>query len=227
MNDFLRDVLLGFWEIIKSPSKDWSVLWLLAPIFLFWIILEVYFDRHKKEPLGWNTALGNGLSLFWVAISCVRFFFTQDFEFWKMFWIFVIFGYSIFIIWISFNHKIKDKIFFPMASPTPTYFFSMVVVLLAYGVLEFSWIIILDLFLLYWIILAIELTVRHFMPEANSHPENDTLDGGAQKPPSDPFASSGSSSSDPFGSQSSDPFGNSSSGSNSKDPFGGNDDFKF
>ena len=161
LHPLIKEILAGFWTIIKSPSNDWSVLWLLTPIILFWIVLEVYFDNHKKEALGWNTALGNGLSLFWVAISCVRFIFSQKFDietFWRTFWIFLIFAYSIFIIWISFKHKLKEKIAFILASPTPIYYLSGVIVVLAYGVLELNWIILLDLFILYFC--SISLVVK-------------------------------------------------------------------
>ncbi|PLW80081.1 hypothetical protein C0585_04145 [Candidatus Woesearchaeota archaeon] len=190
MNKLIQEILLGFLEIFKSPAKDWSVFWLLAPIFLFWIILEIYFDKHKKEALGWNTALGNGLSLFWVTISCLKFIFalmmshdiTTSFGtevFWRMVAIFFIFTYSIFIIWVSFKHNIKDKYFYPIASPTPIYYLSAVIVLLAYGVLNFSWIIIFDLFILYWVILGLELLIRRYVPEDDTSSENDTLSGGS------------------------------------------------
>jgi len=88
MHPLIQEILDGFLTIFKSPSNDWSVMWLLAPIFLFWIVLEIYFDKHKKEALGWNTALGDGLSLFWVAITCVKYVVGQEFSpdhFWRSF----------------------------------------------------------------------------------------------------------------------------------------------
>lgn len=242
MHPIVEEMLQGFLTIFKAPSNDWSVLWLLMPIILFWMVLEIYFDRHKKEKLGWNTALGNGLSLFWVAISCVRFIFAQEWTwgtFWRTFWIFVIFAYSVFIIYMSFSHKIKEKLAYKLASPSPIYYLSIVIVFLSYGVLEFSWIILLDLFILYILIIIIEIIVRHFVPEAPDDSESsDSMDSG-----SDSFESSGSDqldsgnsnsgSSDPFGgdnSSGSDPFGGSSSSGNS-DPFAdsgnsGSDPFK-
>lgn len=250
MYQIIESMLDGFVTIFKSPSNDWSVLWLLSPILLFWIVLEVYFDFHKKEALGWNTALGNGLSLFWVAISCVKFVFAQIMAneltksfgidiYWRVIWIFLIFAYSIFVISVSFNHKLKDKWVYLLAAPTPIYFLSIVLVLFSYGVLEFNWMILFDLFLLYWIILGLELTIRHFTPEDNRFSENDTLSGTNNQANSttDPFGGSNnsysqSSSSDPFGSSSSSSLGSTSN----SDPFSNNnnnssknsfDDFKF
>jgi len=245
MNELIQYILLGFLEIFKSPAKDWSVFWLLAPIFLFWIILEIYFDKHKKEALGWNTALGNGLSLFWVTISCLKFIFalmmshdiTTSFGtevFWRMVAIFVIFTYSIFIIWVSFKHNIKDTYFYPIASPTPIYYLSAVIVLLAYGVLNFSWIIIFDLFILYWIILGIELLIRRYVPEDTSFNENDTLTSSKTNnsfsspsfsPPSSTSFSSNPSSS-PSSSSNNDPFA-SNRGSTSTSNQSDDNPFKF
>lgn len=175
MHPIIYDLLNGFVEIFKSPSNDWSVFWLIAPILLFWLMLEIYFDRHKKEELGWNTALGNGLSLFWVAISCVKFIVGENFtfeSFWRTFWIFIIFSYSLFIIWISFTHRLKKNIVYLLASPTPIYFLSIMIVLLSYGVLEFSWIILVDLSILYLLILGIEVLVRRYTPEVQHKDES-------------------------------------------------------
>lgn len=219
MYPIIKEILAGFWTIIKSPSNDWTVLWLLAPIILFWIVLEIYFDSHKKEALGWNTALGNGLSLFWVAISCVKFIFAQQFTmevFWRTFWIFLIFSYSIFIIWVSFSHKMNEKWTYILASPTPIYFLSCVIVVLSYGVLAFNWVILFDLFILYWIIVGLELILKHYIPDKSdtsgdslSSAGGDSLGGASPTPAgSDSFGSnSNDSNSDPFSSSdSNDPF---------------------
>ncbi|MBR9675800.1 hypothetical protein GOV05_02220 [Candidatus Woesearchaeota archaeon] len=168
MLELLSEVVSGFLTIFVSPSNDWSVFWLLAPIFLFWVVLEFYFDKHKKEELGWNTALGNGLSLFWVAISCVKYIFTLEFTmqtFWRTFWIFTIFSYALFIISMSFSHQIKDKQLYLLASPTPIYYLSAVLVLLSYGVLEFTWIILFDLAFLYGAIIGLEVLIKKIIPE--------------------------------------------------------------
>jgi hypothetical protein len=232
MQSIISQILQGFGTIFTSPAKDWSVLWLIAPIILFWIILEIYFDKHKKESLGWNTALGNGLSLFWVAISSVRLVVTEMFShditqsfgqdiFWRTFWIFAIFAYSLFIISVSFSHKMKTSFFYPLASPTPIYFLSMVIVLLSYGVLGFTWVILLDLAILYGIILGIEMLIKHFIPDSPDDGGSDPFASSSQS--NDPFASpSPTPADDPFASNScSDPFG-SSSGNNSS-----NNDFKL
>ncbi len=80
MADEWVNILNGFKEIFSSPFKDLSIWWLLAPIILFWIILEIYFSRYKTEKLGWNSTLGYGLNMFWIGIISLRTLFANDFE---------------------------------------------------------------------------------------------------------------------------------------------------
>lgn len=163
VNPILQNILQGFVEIFKSPFKDLSILWVLTPILLFWILLEIYFDRYQTEELGWNTALGNGLSVFWVTLTCMRYLFeTQrtNFQWIKFLAIILILLYAIFIILNSFWHKLKKNWSFIISSPTPIYFLSLVVVLWTYGQLIITKWIILDLIILYIIIGFIELGIK-------------------------------------------------------------------
>jgi len=81
MATIVENLLIGFKEIFLAPSKDPSIWWLLAPIILFWLITEIYFGRHKQERLGWNTALGNGLSMFWIVIISFKVLFDKNLGF--------------------------------------------------------------------------------------------------------------------------------------------------
>ena len=95
------NILSGFKEIFSAPFKDTSIWWLLTPIILFWLILEVYFGMYKGEKLGWNTALGNGLNLFWIVVISLKALFTQGLELFsidKLIVVIFIAVYSAFII---------------------------------------------------------------------------------------------------------------------------------
>ena len=115
MADIWVNILDGFNEIFSAPFKDVSIWWLLTPIILFWLVLEVYFGMYKGENLGWNTALGNGLNLFWIVVISLKALFTEGmglFSMDKLVVVILIAIYSAFIIFISFTHKIKEKVFF-------------------------------------------------------------------------------------------------------------------
>lgn len=167
MASFSQNMLLGFEQISTSLFKDATVLWLLVPILLFWVILEIYFDRYKKEELGWNTALGNGLSVFWIIIVCLKFLFQQQKFLWDKFLaIFLIFLYSILVIINSFSHKLRKRWSFLLAGPTPVYFLSAVAVLWTYGALVITRWVLLDLFVIYILLVIIGLILKKVIPPA-------------------------------------------------------------
>ena len=169
MADIWVNILDGFNEIFSAPFKDVSIWWLLTPIILFWLVLEVYFGMYKRENLGWNTALGNGLNLFWIVVIILKALFTKGsdlFSIDKLIVVVVITVYSIFLIFISFTHKIKEKIFFVFASPTVVYYLSGIAVLWTHGLITINLWVVIDLIILYIIILILEVILRKIIPPA-------------------------------------------------------------
>ncbi|MBI2134557.1 hypothetical protein HYU09_01070 [Candidatus Woesearchaeota archaeon] len=169
MADILAEILNGFSEILSSFAKDPSIWWLLAPILLFWLIIEVYFGRYKKEKLGWNTALGNGLSMFWIVVISLKSLFDEAlglFSIDKLIFVVFIAIYSIFIIFVSFTHKLKENIFFLVSSPTVIYYLSAIAILWINDLLAITLWVIIDLVILYIIISVLEAILRKLIPTA-------------------------------------------------------------
>lgn len=54
------------------------MIWILAPLLVSLLLMELYFDRYKNEELGWNTALGNSLVLIFVSLDLLRFLYTHS-----------------------------------------------------------------------------------------------------------------------------------------------------
>jgi len=162
-------MLSALGHIFKAPFVDLSALWVLTPLVLIWCILEIYFSTHKREELGWNTALGNGISIFWIAVQLMQFLFSNKFDAftWPKFAaVFFIMAYSMFISFISFRHSFSAKVTYAIASPTPVYYFAGISVLWAYGALIISLWVLLDLLLLFGVVLGIVGLLRKFMPES-------------------------------------------------------------
>jgi len=176
MAEILTNILEGFGEIFSSPFRDASIIWLLAPIILFWFIMEIYFSRYKQEKLGWNSALGYGLSMFWIATISLRTLFTNNYElfsFDKLIFLITIAIYSVFIIYISFTHKMKEKMFFIFTSPTIIYYLFGIAVLWVHGLLNISLWVVIDLVIFYIIILIFEKLLRKFIPAASEDLKSD------------------------------------------------------
>jgi len=167
IHPFLQQMLTGFGQISTAISKDWSVMWLLAPVILLWILLEFYFGTHKQEKLGWNTALGNGFVLIWITLTILRDLFAGSIE-GKTGKIIIMILFTIYgstVCFLAFTHKAVEKVSFLLASPYIIYFLSMYLILWGYDLLEVSLIIILDVVVIFFVLLIVKTLIRHFLPD--------------------------------------------------------------
>jgi len=170
-------IAASMWEALKailaSPFKEWSLWWLLAPIFILWILMELYFGKFKKEKLGWNTSLANGISLSWIGVESMRFLFsTKPDPFWFRFIIIsLIILYGIIVFFLAFSHKISGNITYLLASPTPVYYLSTITILWGHGSLIMTWWVLLDLLILYWVLLGLFILIKKFIPESQKEIE--------------------------------------------------------
>ena len=58
-----------FWDIVVGPFKNPEMIWIVIPLLITLLIIEMYFMRYKNERLGWNTALSNTLVLVFVSLN--------------------------------------------------------------------------------------------------------------------------------------------------------------
>lgn len=160
----MEEILEGFNLIGKALIKEPSVWWFLAPVFLLWIGMEIYFGQYKKERLGWNSILANGISFSWINIATFRVLFMEDImadDFWPRFIILLVFFiYGIFIIYIAFFHRLSQKTASILAAPTQIYFLSVVSIFWGQGLLIINKWIFLDLLIIYLILSFLFWVVR-------------------------------------------------------------------
>jgi hypothetical protein len=125
---------------------------------------------YKGEKLGWNTALGNGLNLFWVVVISLKDLFTKNLELFsidKLIAVIVIAVYSGFIISVSFTHKLKENIFFLFASPTTIYYLSGITILWIHGLINITLWVIIDLIIFYTVLMIFEIIMRKLISPAS------------------------------------------------------------
>lgn len=176
MQPFLQDILIAYKDIFTAPIKEPTILWQLAPVILLWVIMVWYFGLHKREALGWNTALGNGVSLFWIVISSMQFIFSNEginFSWGTFAIIGAIMLYGAFIIFASFQHLLSEKVTYLIASPHPIYFLSMTAILYAYNLIQADLPTLIALILLFLFLLGVEQFVKWLMP--NEDAKDDTF----------------------------------------------------
>lgn len=152
----MENILEALNLIGKSFIEELSLWWFLAPVFLLWIGMEIYFGQYKKERLGWNSILANGISFSWINIAAFRVLFMEDLmanDFWPRFIILIIFFiYGMFVIYSAFFHKVSQKLAAVLAGPTTIYFLSVVSILWGQGVLIINKWVFLDLLIIYLIL---------------------------------------------------------------------------
>ena len=68
-----QELLPRFAQIVITPWLNKELLWMVIPLILMIFLVQMYFGRNKTEELGWNTAFGNAISLFWISVILTRF----------------------------------------------------------------------------------------------------------------------------------------------------------
>lgn len=149
-------IVYGFQLIGQSLVKEPSIWWFLTPIFILWIVMEIYFGQYKKERIGWNSILANGISFSWINIASFRVLFLEnslaiDFGL-RAVILGLFFLYGMFIIYIAFTHKLPQRIGYWLAGPTTIYFLSTVSILWGQGILEINNWVLIDFIILYFAI---------------------------------------------------------------------------
>jgi hypothetical protein len=168
----VKDIFMG---IQNQPS----ILWYLAPIAVLWFILEIYFGVYKKEKLGWNTALGNGITMMWFCVESMRhLFLNKPAPFWIRFVIvMIILLYAVLIIFFSFSHHLSSKVTYTLASPTPVFYLSAVTALWSHGIIATNkWsfaavVVVFFVFVLFSALLKLILPGKQILPEITAEPE--------------------------------------------------------
>ncbi len=160
----MNQIFLGFQLIGQALTGELSIWWFLAPIFILWIGMEIYLGQYKKEKIGWNSILANGISFSWVNIASFRVLFLENLGpegiSLRVIILALLFAYGMFIIYTSFTHKLPQTLGSWLGGPTTIYFLSTVSVLWGQGLLEINIWVLLDFIILYLIISLIFWLIR-------------------------------------------------------------------
>lgn len=121
--------------IFTAPLRNLSVLWTILPMIVAWIILEIYFNRHEDENIGWNTAICNGMMLFWAGLN-ILVALSISYLLQKLLVMIILMGYGTFLAYIAFNHKYSAKFTFKLASTNIVYYFGILGILYAHNLIK-------------------------------------------------------------------------------------------
>lgn len=72
----LLSVLVFVWDLFKqwinlfiAPIQDFSMLWIIIPIYLNWLVTEIF---QEKKGTSFGNAITNGVVMLWVGIDWTR-----------------------------------------------------------------------------------------------------------------------------------------------------------
>lgn len=156
-----NSLLEALWHVLISPFQHLNVLWQLIPIVLMWLLLEIYFV-HWHEQLGWNSALTNAITIFWISVTSLQVIFGARALFsWPKF-LLLLFGmlYGIVLAYIVFRHAISEKYAFMIASPVVVHYLCIVFVLWTHDSLEISWSVTFALLLFFVVFVVIDKLLK-------------------------------------------------------------------
>ncbi|MEM4267319.1 MAG: hypothetical protein QXK37_00645 [Candidatus Woesearchaeota archaeon] len=111
-------VLEQFWQLFYSwlylfyaPFSEPEMLWVIIPIYLGWIITEIY---QEKRDTSYGNAVSNGVIVFWVGIDWTRTTIRLLKEkaisvdmllYAKLFIAFLVFSYGVLILYLGIKGK--------------------------------------------------------------------------------------------------------------------------
>ena len=119
-------------EIIKSfiltPVKQPEILPTILPLVLGAIVIELYFGKHEREDLGWNTAVGN--AIIWVTTGVTLIITTQSLSQGEEYVAYTLIGFGSFVGYMDFYHKWSETIAFLVSSSGIVYTLAYIAVIL-------------------------------------------------------------------------------------------------
>lgn len=148
--------------ILKQPVTNDEVIWILAPLIVTLLLMEIYFGRYRKEELGWNTAFGNSLILIFISANLIHF--IQKNNLWadpvRTGTVLVLLLVGLVMVLIDFFHALPESWAFAMSSKFPMSFIAFLAILFVYAEIPLDHIT-LSAFIIIFIAAYVIMTVIH------------------------------------------------------------------
>ncbi len=166
-------------DLINQAISNRETLWILLPLVVTFFLIELYFRRYRRETLGWESAVGNSLVLFFVAITLFSYLDRNNLLFGvsslsseifpialtKSIITFFILLESILLILLDFFHLMPKKIAFGISSSMIINIISIMCVLLVYSELPLDIVTILAILFLIAVLILVLNLISPLVPE--------------------------------------------------------------
>lgn len=142
----VQETLILLWqrmgEIISAPFAFKEMLFILLPLIVVLLVIELYFGKYRQEKLGWNTAVSNSLVLFFVGMNLLNYLYTNGLLFQeqaKTPLAFIVVVESLFLLIVNFYHVFPREASFGISSPLVLNYFGAASIIMVYSSLPFDY----------------------------------------------------------------------------------------
>jgi len=147
LNDFWGSLFTRLGDVALAPINHVEMLWIITPMIITLVMMELYFGRYKKEELGWNSAVANSLVLVFVSVDLLRrvygddgfldflttdLFSSVDVPIKTVIAIAILF-YGVLLLFFNFFHIFPKKFAFFISSSLPVNFIAYMAIVLIYA----------------------------------------------------------------------------------------------
>ena len=105
-------------EFIYAPMNNPDLLTAVTPLILGGFVMDLYFGKHKKESLGWNTSVGN--AVLWVATG-ISMLMSHDLAQPELYAVYGLIGIGSVITFMDFFHIWPSTVAFLISSSAVVY----------------------------------------------------------------------------------------------------------
>lgn len=171
---FLFDQLFPrIYDLLSAPIYQKEMLWMAVPLLFTLIMLGFYFSYHKREELGWNTAVGNSLVMVFVSIDLFRKLYGDSFSSEIVLnedtlIAMAIMAEGIFLFFMDFFHWIPSRIAFYISSPLHINVMAYFGVVIVYSeAFTLDWLTVIAIVVMYLVVHIFFKILRSLIPAAD------------------------------------------------------------
>lgn len=112
---------------VREPIDNPEILPNVLPLVMGLVVMELYFGKHKKESLGWNTAVGN--AVLWISTG-ISLYMTASLGEIQQYLVYGLIGIGFFVLYMDFFHKWPSTVAFVVSSAATIYTIAYILVII-------------------------------------------------------------------------------------------------
>ncbi len=169
---FISNIYPRAVEILKEPFKNEHSIWIVAPLILVLLFIQIYFGKHRDEELGWNTAFGNSISLIFVCANLMKFAYdhytyaeivAERAVQYKLILIGVVLVQAFSLLFLDFFHTLPKRIAFFFSSPVFINTTGFIAIVMVYSTIPFDWVTVTAAGFIYVLVIIGAFIITHLV----------------------------------------------------------------